>query len=49
MIPELLRAKDGFADFVIIRWYADRYEPEFITGCASDCDACGGEEGGIAI
>ena len=45
----LILAKDGFADSVA-RWYADRYEPEFITGCGSDCDACGGEEEGrIAI
>jgi hypothetical protein len=44
----LILAKDGFADSVA-RWYADRYEPEFITGCGSDCDACGGEEGRIAI
>lgn len=31
------------------RWYAERYEPEFISGCDSDCEACGGREGRIAI
>ena len=30
-------------------WYADRYEPEFITGCSSDCEVCGGEEDFIDI
>jgi hypothetical protein len=34
---------------VCCRWYADRYEPEFITGCAADCEACGGDESQIAI
>lgn len=30
-------------------WYADRYEPEFISGCSSDCTVCGGKEDCIAI
>jgi hypothetical protein len=25
-------------------WYSQRYEPEFISGCGTDCSACGGRE-----
>ena len=25
-------------------WYARRYDPEFITGCDSSCDVCGGQD-----
>ena len=30
-------------------WYAEGYEPEFVTGCDVDCGACGGRDGRIAI
>lgn len=30
-------------------WYADRYEPELISGCDSSCGACAGREERIAI
>ncbi|KAM0714372.1 hypothetical protein Q7P37_010159 [Cladosporium fusiforme] len=30
-------------------WYAERYEPDFISGCDEGCGACGGREGRIAI
>lgn len=30
-------------------WHAERYEPEFISGCEPHCGACGGREERIAI
>lgn len=30
-------------------WYAERYEPEFISGCDAGCGACGGKEDRIAV
>jgi hypothetical protein len=26
------------------RWYAELYQPEFISGCDADCSVCGGSE-----
>jgi hypothetical protein len=29
-------------------WYAERYQPDIITGCNSSCAVCGGKEDRIA-
>jgi hypothetical protein len=30
-------------------WYAERYDPRVISGCGSDCRACGGSSGSITL
>lgn len=30
-------------------WAEERYDPRFVSGCASDCGVCGGESGRIEV
>lgn len=30
-------------------WAEEKYDPRFVSGCASDCAVCGGESGRIEV
>jgi hypothetical protein len=42
--PSTATAENDPSGAVRNGWYAQRYEPEFISGCGKDCSACGGRE-----
>jgi hypothetical protein len=47
--PSTATAENDPSGAVRNGWYSRRYEPEFISGCGTDCSACGGREDCIAI